>query len=145
MCQKGTCTEGRVAVPTGRRCKAWFGMNYLPVLGPSGQGRVGDRSRRRQAHRASRRVDPTPGNAGKPGGGAPGDGWAARRPARPQSQWARALLGGAVDVDRDDPTASGPRFTELDRSFQVPRVHTQARNSHPGPRPRAYVAEEPPL
>ena len=34
---------------------------------------------RRQAHRASRRVGPTPGNAGKPGGGAPGDGWAARR------------------------------------------------------------------
>ena len=69
-CHKGSCAEGRVAVPTGRRCKAWFGMNYLPVLGPSGQGRVGDRSRRRQAHRASRRVGPTPGNAGKPGGAA---------------------------------------------------------------------------
>ena len=70
MCQKGARTEGRVAVPTGRLCKARLGMNYLPVLGPSGQGRVGDRSRRRQAHRASRRVDPTPGNAGKPGGAA---------------------------------------------------------------------------
>ena len=78
MCQKGARAEGRVAVPTGRLCKARFEVKYLPVLGPSSQGRVGDRSRRRQAHRASRRVDPTPGNAGKPGG-PPGDGWAARR------------------------------------------------------------------
>jgi len=93
MCQKGAHTEGRVAVPTGRLCKARFGMNYLPVLGPSGQGRVGDRSRRRQAHRACRRVDPTPGNAGKPGG-------AGRRrlgrPARPQNQYTPVLWGGAV-------------------------------------------------
>ena len=83
MCQKGACAEGRVAVPTGRLCKARFEVKYLPVLGPSGQGRVGDRSRRRQAHRASRRIDPTPGNAGKPGG-------ATRRrlgrPARPQTE-----------------------------------------------------------
>ena len=85
MCQKGSCAEGRVAVPTGRRCKARFEVKYLPVLGPSGQGRVGDRSRRRQAHRASRRVGPTPGNAGKPGGGPPGDGWAARRDPKPKS------------------------------------------------------------
>ena len=83
MCQKGARAEGRVAVPTGRLCKAGFEVKYWPVLGPSGQGRVGDRSRRRQAHRASRRIDPTPGNAGKPGG-------AARRrlgrPARPQTE-----------------------------------------------------------
>jgi hypothetical protein len=77
MCQKGARAEGRVAVPTARLCKARLGTKYLPVLGPSGQGRVGDRSRRRQAHRASRRVDPTPGNASP--GGPPGDGWAARR------------------------------------------------------------------
>ena len=95
MCQKGAHTEGRVAVPTGRLCKAWLGVKYLPVLGPSGQGRVGDRSRRRQAYRASRQVGPTPGNAGKPGG-------AARRrldrPARPQTEETRrgVLLGGAV-------------------------------------------------
>jgi hypothetical protein len=31
MCQKGAHTEGRVAVPTGRLCKARLGMNYLPV------------------------------------------------------------------------------------------------------------------
>jgi hypothetical protein len=94
MCQKGSCAEGRVAVPTAGLCKARFEVKYLPVLGPSGQGRVGDRSRRRQAHRASRRVDPTPGNAGKPGG-------AARRrlgrPARPLNQYPRVLLGGAVE------------------------------------------------
>ena len=80
MCQKGARAEGRVAVPTARLCKARFEVKYLPVLGPSSQGRVGDRSRRRQAQRASRRVGPTPGNAGQPGG-------AARRrlgrPARP--------------------------------------------------------------
>ena len=40
MCQKGSCAEGRVAVPTARLCKARFGTKYLPVLGPSGQGRV---------------------------------------------------------------------------------------------------------
>ena len=83
MCQKGAHAEGHVVVSPGRLWKAWLGMNYLPVLGPSGQGRVGDRSRRRQAYRASRQVGPTPGNAGKPGG-------AARRrlgrPARPQTQ-----------------------------------------------------------
>ena len=78
MCQKGGCAEGRVAVPTARLCKARFEVKYLPVLGPSGQGRVGDRSRRRQAHRASRRVGPTPGKWASPGG-PPGDGWAARR------------------------------------------------------------------
>ena len=93
MCQKGARAEGRVAVPTGRLCKARFEVKYLPVLGPSGQGRVGDRSRRRQAHRACRRVGPTPGNAGKPGG-------AARRrlgrPARPQTEERGGLLGGAV-------------------------------------------------
>ncbi len=78
MCQKGARAEGRVAVPTGRLCKARLGMNFWPVLGLSGQGRVGDRSRRRQAHRASRRVNLTAGNAASPGG-PPGDGWATRR------------------------------------------------------------------
>ena len=77
MCQKGAHTEGRVAVPTGRLCKAWLGVKYLPVLGPSGQGRVGDRSRRRQAHRPAGSTPP-PGTPASPGG-PPGDGWAARR------------------------------------------------------------------
>ena len=89
MCQKGAHAEGHVVVPTGRLCKARLGTNFWPVLGPSGQGRVGDRSRRRQAHRASRRVGPAPGNAGKNAGlqarvetgGPPGDGWAAPGPA----------------------------------------------------------------
>ena len=34
MCQKGSCAEGRVAVPTARLCKARFEVKYLPVLGP---------------------------------------------------------------------------------------------------------------
>ncbi len=80
-------------VPEGRPCRRARGgadwkavqspaleneVSYLSVLGPSGQGRVGDWSRRRQAHRASRRVDPTAGER-RQARGAPGDGWAARR------------------------------------------------------------------
>ena len=107
MCQKGAHAEGRVAVPTGRLCKARLGVKYLPVLGPSGQGRVGDRSRRRQAHRACRRVGPTPGNAGKPGG-------VARRrlgrPARPQTEERGVLLGGAV------PSTTNPKGMSLSPS-----------------------------
>ena len=85
MCQKGAHAEGHVVVPTGRLCKARFEVNYLPVLGPSGQGHVGDRSRRRQANRASRRVGPTPGNAGKPGGGGRRRLGRARRDPKPKS------------------------------------------------------------
>ncbi len=93
----------REAVPKGAwRCrlqgcvKPGLGRNICLFWDPPVRaGSTGDRSRRRQAHRASRRVGPTPGNAGKPGG-------AARRrlgrPARPRNQYGPGpvLLGGAV-------------------------------------------------
>ena len=71
MCQKGSCAEERVAVPTARLCKARFGTKYLPVLGPSGQGRVGGTGV------ADGRPTELPPPASP--GGPPGDGWAARR------------------------------------------------------------------
>jgi hypothetical protein len=122
MCQKGARAEGHVALPPGRPWKAWLGMNYLPVLGPSGQGRVGDRSRRRQAHRASRWVDPTPGNAGKPGG-------VARRrlgrPARPRNQYTPVLWGGAVVDSESVPPTANPSpmpMPNVIQSIQNPRI-----------------------
>ena len=79
MCQKGARAEGRVAVPTGRLCKARFEVKYLPVLGPSGQGRVGTGvADGRPIERPAGSVPP-PGAPSSRGGGPPGDGWAARR------------------------------------------------------------------
>jgi hypothetical protein len=113
MCQKGACAEGRVAVPTGRMCKAcqWLGLNYLPVLGPSGQVRVGNRSRRRQAHRAFCRVGPTPRNAGKPGGGRPATAGplgatlsglsVASNPASRRRAWAHGRVHGPMEDSHD--------------------------------------------
>ena len=85
MCQKGSCAEGRVAMPTAGLCKAGLETKYLPVLGPSGQGRVGGPE------------SPTAGPPSVPPGrlhprerrqvrgGPPGDGWAARRDPKPKS------------------------------------------------------------
>ena len=77
MCQKGSCAEGRVAVPTARLCKARFGTKYLPVLGPSGQGRGGPESPTAGPPSVPP-GRPHPRERASPGG-PPGDGWAARR------------------------------------------------------------------
>ena len=95
MCQKGARAEGRVAVPTGRLCKAGFEVKYLPVLGPSGQGRVGGPESPTAGPPSVPPGRPHPRERRQARGGAA---WRRLgRPARPQNQYPRVLWGGAVE------------------------------------------------
>ena len=77
MCQKGSCAEGRVAVPTARLCKARFAplpAGYRVVEKKTDSGPDFRLARSRYPSASGRRIGPSPG-----------DGWAARRDPKPKS------------------------------------------------------------
>jgi hypothetical protein len=73
MCQKGSCAEGRVAVPTGRLCKARFGIELFACFRALRSGPCRGPESPTAGPPSVPPGRPHPGNAGKPGG-PPGDG-----------------------------------------------------------------------